>query len=144
MNIKIQKVVYLSLEYKETVTLRSSILRKPLGLKFSNTDLENEKNQIHFAAFLNGNVIGTFILVPVSKSDIKIRQVCVHENFQQKGIGLKMMYFAEQYAIKNKYKNIYCHSRKNAVNFYKKLAYKVQGNEFIEVGLAHLKLTKKL
>ena len=39
---------------------------------------------------------------------------------------------------------MYCHARKNALAFYKKLDYELVGDVFIEVGLEHYKLVKKL
>ncbi|RYZ50946.1 MAG: GNAT family N-acetyltransferase, partial [Chitinophagaceae bacterium] len=50
-------------EYKQMLTLRNNILRKPLGLDFSQDELETEKNHMHMAAFEDDQMLGCCMLV---------------------------------------------------------------------------------
>ena len=142
MNIEI--IQHNSKTYWQSVKLRDKILRKPLGLEFTKEELLKEDKQIHFVGFLSGKIVAILILVPKEKFVIKMRQVCVDENFQNKGLGKEMVQFAEKWAKTKNYKLIYCHARKNALNFYLKLNYKIKGEMFFEVNLEHYKLERKL
>jgi hypothetical protein len=51
-----------SAEYKKMVELRKEILRKPLGLDFSEADLENEKHDTLIAAFDDDEMVGCCML----------------------------------------------------------------------------------
>ena len=98
----------------------------------------------HFAVFEKDVIIGGLILVNIDAEKIKMRQVCVSESHQGKGIGNKLVSYAEEWANENNYKIMYCHARQNAIDFYLKLDYKKEGDSFLEVGLEHFKLTKDI
>lgn len=140
----IKKIKFGTSAYNKLVSLRDEILRKPLGLKFSKEDLAKEYNQEHFAYFKENEIIAGLILVPSNDKLIKMRQVCVTNNMQGKGIGKELVLFVEAWAKENGYKQIYCHARKNALEFYSKLDYKIEGKTFLEVGLEHFNLEKKI
>ena len=71
-------------EWNETVELRRKILRTPLGLTFSDSQLEAEKDCIHLAAFGAGKVVGTLLLEPAKEGMVKMRQVAVDPEHQGK------------------------------------------------------------
>ncbi|MGB0885617.1 MAG: GNAT family N-acetyltransferase [Chitinophagales bacterium] len=142
--MKINVIKYKSNAYYEVLELRKEILRKPLGLKFSKEDLALEFDQIHIAYFKENEIVAGLILVPSENGKIKMRQVCVATKMQGKEIGKELVLFAENWANENQYSEMYCHARKNALAFYKKLDYELVGDVFIEVGLEHYKLVKKL
>ena len=52
--MEIRAVQHLSDDYWLLVALRSEVLRKPLGLSFSDEELQSEGNQSHFGIFNNG------------------------------------------------------------------------------------------
>jgi len=43
--------------YKDTVSLRDELLRKPLGLVFSAEDLEKEASSYHLGAYNTGELV---------------------------------------------------------------------------------------
>lgn len=137
-------VEFESPEYKETVALRELLLRKPLGLEFSNEELQLEKSMYHLGYFHDDSCIACLVLVPEKNNRIKMRQVAVATAFQSKGIGRKLVLDAEEFAVKQDFGRIYCHARETALDFYKKLNYHVSGDLFEEVGIPHYKLEKKL
>ncbi len=144
MNIK--QITYKSPLFWKMVSLRFELLREPLSLKFSEEDLLQEVNELHFAAIMDKeeDLIGTLLLRPINENSIKMRQVCVNANFQGKGVGTKLVKCAEKYAKKYEYKEIYCHSRESAIAFYEKLEYQKVGNIFNEVGIPHIKMFKRI
>jgi len=142
LNIKI--VAHNSKEYWKTIELRDKVLRKPLGLSFSDEELQAEDHQIHIAAISADQVIGCLVLKPIGSSEIKMRQVAVDTAIQGKGIGRKMVDFAEAYAAKKGFALMSLHARDVAIRFYTRLNYEKVGEPFEEVGIEHYRMEKGL
>jgi len=131
-------------EYIKMVDLRNQILRKPLGLTFTNEELENEKNEILIAAFEEDEILGCCVLCPIENERFRLRQMAVKDDVQGKGIGASIMSFAETIAKDKGYKYMLMHARDSAIGFYEKFGYKVIGTPFIEVNLPHHVMEKEL
>ncbi len=131
-------------EYHQMVKLRLDILRRPLGLSFSQEELDEEINDILIAALDEDEMLACCLLTKADNTRLRLRQMAVKDSVQGKGIGASMMSFAETIARDKGYKKIIMHSRVTAIGFYEKLGYKVTGNEFIEVTIPHYIMEKKL
>lgn len=138
-----KEVAYDSQDYQLTIQLRDLLLRKPLGLEFSNEDLAREEDMFHLAFFKKEKCIACLVLVPEGKK-IKMRQVAVAEKYQSKGIGKKIIQKSEAFAKAKGFQKIYCNARKTAVHFYLKQGYKVVSDEFIEVNIPHFQMEKQI
>jgi N-acetylglutamate synthase-like GNAT family acetyltransferase len=133
-----------TVEYQRMVHLRNEILRKPLGLTLTPQDLEMEKKDILIAAFDDDEILGCCVLSPVDHNTLRLRQMAVQGNLQGKGIGASIMSFAENLARDKGYKKLYMHARNNAVGFYEKFGYKINGKEFQEINIPHHIMEKKI
>jgi GNAT superfamily N-acetyltransferase len=131
-------------EYRQMVKLRDDVLRKPLGLGFTPAELENEKENMLIAAFEDERILGCCMLVEQRPDVVRLRQMAVLNDLQGKGIGRALMNFAENIARDRGYKIISMHARKNVVGFYERMDYKVIGEEFVEITIAHYLMEKKL
>jgi predicted GNAT family N-acyltransferase len=131
-------------EYQQMVKLRDDILRKPLGLRFTPEELEDEKDNLLIGAFEDGNILACCMLVEEKSDVVKLRQMAVLNVVQGKGIGRALMQFAENLARDHGYKILTMHARKNAVGFYEKMGYRVKGDEFHEVSIPHYEMQKEL
>ena len=143
-NIDIQVVEYDSCRQKKSVELRYQVLREPLGLVYSPEQLAEEKDEIHIAALSGEEVVGVLLLKIAGAKVLKMRQVAVAAHLQQSGIGMLLVYFAEQYAVNNGFQLIELHARDTAMDFYLKQNYKTEGAVFLEVGIPHYKMKKVL
>ncbi len=131
-------------EYQQMVKLRDDILRKPLGLTFLPEELEAEKDNMLIAAFEDDRILGCCMLVEEYPGTVKLRQMAVLNDLQGKGIGRALMNFAENIARDRGYKILRMHARVNAVGFYEKVGYKIQGEPFVEVTIPHYVMEKQL
>ena len=131
-------------EYQQMVNMRNEILRKPLGLNFSNDELENEKDEILIGAFEDEKMLGCCMLIKMTNKTVRLRQMAVMNNLRGKGIGRALMNFAENIARDLGYRTITMHARKTAIGFYEKLGYSVVGEEFFEVTIPHFEMQKEL
>ncbi len=131
-------------EYKQMVEMRLQILRKPLGLTFTDDELEKEKNDLLIGAFEEDEMLGCCMLTKAGLRTVRLRQMAVKTGLQGKGIGRVMMQFAENNARDRGNTRIIMHARKTAIGFYEKLGYSVSGEEFEEVTIPHYEMEKKL
>ena len=128
----------------ESIKLRENVLRRPLGLTFSDKELMEERDQHHLIAQIKKHVVGILILSPSNTNEIKMRQVAIHPSYQNKGVGSQLVFFAEEYAIKLCFQKMTLHARKTAFKFYQKLKYKTNKKPFLEVGIPHYLMWKNL
>lgn len=140
----VRQIGYGSQEYKEALELRNKILRIPLGLDLFDEDLSGEINDIHIGAFLNGVLIGVLVLTRINGVKVKMRQLAVDETYQRQRVGASMVEHAERLSFIIGYSEIYLHARVTAVKFYERLRYLTEGEEFIEIGIPHIAMAKKL
>lgn len=142
--IAINLIEHNSPEYWQMVALRADILRKPLGLIYTKEQLDSENLDLLIAAFENKTIIGCCILSNLANKTMQLRQMAVSADQQYRGIGAKIIKFAENYCLQNQHKSIILHARATAVGFYQKLGYEVFGDEYLEVGLSHFNMKKHL
>ena len=133
-----------SSDYQKAIQLRYSILRAPLGLNFSQEDLDNEKEHIHIASFEDDDLLGCCMLTKIDQHTLQLRQMAVRTNLQRKGIGESIVSFAENIGRDKGYRRIIMHARDTAIGFYEKFGYKVKGDEFREVNLPHHVMEKNI
>jgi N-acetylglutamate synthase-like GNAT family acetyltransferase len=137
-------VPYQSEEYRTALQLRDDVLRKPLGLEFTEAELRHDKKDFHIVAKLDDAVIGCLVLSPEPPDVMKMRQVAVHPDHQNHGVGQAMVEDAEFFATQNGVKRIYCHARDLAVAFYDRLGYHPVGQPFDALGIPHTRMEKDL
>lgn len=140
----LKQIDYGSSDYQKAIQLRYSILRAPLGLNFSQEDLDNEKEHIHIASFEDDDLLGCCMLTKIDQHTLQLRQMAVKANLQRKGIGESIMSFAENIGRDKGYRRIIMHARDTAIGFYEKFGYKVKGDQFIEVNLPHHMMEKNI
>lgn len=133
-----------SKEYQQMIDMRMQILRKPLGLNFTDEELAKETIDILIGAFEDEMMLGCCMLTRVEQNTVRLRQMAVKTGLQGKGIGRALMQFAENIARDRGNSKIIMHARKTAAGFYEKLDYKVAGMEFFEVTIPHYVMEKVL
>ena len=133
-----------SKEYRQMVQLRIDVLRKPLGLSFTDDELAKEKSHILIGAFEEEKMLGCCMLIKLEDGSVRLRQMAVLNNLQGKGIGRALTQFAENIARDIGYKKITMHARKPVTGFFEKLGYRVSSDEFLEITIPHYEMEKML
>jgi predicted N-acetyltransferase YhbS len=131
-------------EYEQALALRNKVLRKPLGLDLYAEDLSGETRDIHLGAFIGGKLVGNLTLTPRDPGVLQMRQVAVHPDHQRKGIGGGLVRIAEKTAREEGCREIILHARETAKDFYLALGYEAVGERFVEIGIPHWNMVKKL
>jgi predicted GNAT family N-acyltransferase len=130
--------------YEKVLSLRNRILRIPLGLNLADEDLRDEENQMTIMMTRDEQVLACVMLKTIDKDIVKLRQMAVDDAVQGIGVGATLLSYAENFCINNHYGLIELHARKSAIGFYQKSGYVIEGDEFEEVGMPHVKMTKHL
>ena len=133
--------------YRELVELRRRLLRRPLGLDFTAGQLAAEKDDVHIAAYLDGELVGCVALRAVDGSGggaAQLRQMAVDPRHQGRGVGARIVAFAEKLAAERGYREVVLHARETAAPFYEKAGYTATGESFIEVTIPHRMMVKRL
>ena len=144
MNLVCRQFAFDSLSYKAGLDLRLEILRRPLGLSWTEADLRGEESSLHMGAFAEDHLVAVLILVPLESDTIKMRQVAVAAEVQGRGVGAQLVRFAEDVARSAGFRWMTAHARETAVSFYERLGYSVEGERFIEVSIPHFVIRKEL
>lgn len=139
-----KELVHGTAVYQDSVKLRDKILRKPLGMQFTEEQLMEETEQIHLSAWHKNKLVACLILVPLEERKVKMRQVAVDDSYQRKGVGSALLQYAENYARHSNYKTLFCHARDTAKDFYLKHQYRIEGLRFQEIGIDHYRMVKDL
>jgi GNAT superfamily N-acetyltransferase len=137
-------IQYGSAAYHQMVNLRDIVLRKPLGLTYTEEYLQKEINDQLLGGYHDESLAGCCILTPYDDTTVQLRQMAVDSTLQGQGIGRQLIEFAEQQAKNNGFTHLMMHARKEAKGFYEKLGYSVKGPEFEEVGIPHYEMSKEL
>lgn len=135
-------------DYEKSVALAEEILREPLGLKFSQKELEEEKENIRIAGFFDNQLCVTAMLTDDGDGKFFMQRVAVKQELQGKGIGSELLKFCEEFLREKDAQVIYCHARdsfgRSAVNFYQKNEYFCADEQIIEDGIPHRMMWKIL
>ena len=131
--------------YREECALRQRVLRAPLGLNLYDEELDAEKDQLHFGLFDDhGTLVASVTVVALSPTQAKLRQMAVAPEQQRRGCGRMLMQGVEASLRRRGLTRLSLHARKAAAGFYSGLGYTTCGEDFIEVGLPHVKMSKVL
>ncbi len=143
MQQSIREVAHGSPDYWAMVALRDAVLRKPLGLRYSDEQLAAETDALHVACFRGEQVVGCLVLRP-QDGDGRMTQVAVAEELRGQGIGRALVEYCEAAARRIGYRRIVLSARETALEFYEKLGYRRIGEPFDQVTIPHWAMEKSM
>ena len=109
--------------------IRRKILRNNTSYKDCQFEGDNKNSSVHIGAFINDVIVGGVSLLKNKsihkdlKNCYQLRGMCVLKNFQNHGIGIKLLNEAERYCSDLGVNNIWMYARKNSAAFYLKSNY---------------------
>ena len=132
-----------SADYLEYLSLRNEVLRKPLGLVFTEEEMKREPDCIHIGGYVGEELCMTIALVP-EEQKAKMIQVATRPGYERRGIGSLGLKFCDNYCRQLNVGEVYCHARETAIPFYLKNGYVTEGDKYLLVGITHITMRKKL
>ena len=88
--------------------------------------------------FENEVAIASLSFVKLSPTLLKMRQVCVLNEYQGKNIGKELINFSEKWGKDNGFSSIECNARESAIPFYKSNGYNKIGEQFFSLEIFFL------
>ena len=132
-------------EFKEYDLFRWEILRKPLGKSIKSLKDEYEDSSYHLIGVIDNKIIACGRLHFNSDNEAQIRYMAIDENFQRKGIGVKIIELLEAEAKKKQINKIVLNARNHVIKFYAKSGYRaVRKYERSDTGIPHTTMEKIL
>lgn len=144
VEIDFRLVEHGSTEYMDLIKLREEVLRRPLGLTYTNADLAAEADQLHFVGYVDCDPVTCAVLQWTALGIAKMRQVAIRPNMQRQGLGRRLVKVFEEEAKQRGAHQIMLHARQTAVAFYLRLGYEAIGDPFEEIGIPHQLMHKLL
>ncbi len=141
---KFVEIEHGSAVYAAELELRNRLLRIPLGLDIQMEDLNIEREFRHFGILAGNELVACLMAVPAGTGCMQLRQIAVEEGLQGKGIGRRLMIESEAVLEGEGTVRLILNSRDTAVGFYEKLGYEAIGEGFVEVGIAHQRMEKRV
>lgn len=139
------ELVFASPEYERALVLREQVLRVPLGRTLDARDVGGEAQQWHFALCrAQGEILATLSVRIIDTHRCQLRQMAVLGSAQRMGLGTRLLTQVERHLRDKGLRNVQLNARVTACKFYESMAYVAVGGEFEEVGIAHIKMRKKL
>jgi GNAT superfamily N-acetyltransferase len=131
-------------EHDAALRLRAAVLRAPLGLTWTATDVADEPVCLHLGAFEGETLVAVLLLKPRDNGTMKMRQVAVDPQRQGQQVGAKLIAFAEKVAREQGCHRMIAHARATALGFYRRLGYAEEGEGFLENTIPHQRVWKEL
>lgn len=125
-------------EFDEMYYQRWLVLREPLGMERGTEKDKYDGSAFHVVAICNDKVIGSARLRQLSPELGSIAYVAVLPEFQNQGIGTKLIETLIETAKAQKLKSLRLMTRLGASGFYKRLGFSPQGDSFDYLGIEHI------
>ena len=125
-------------ELAEMFDQRWLVLRSPLGMEKGSERDNHEDGAVHLVGMCDRKIIASARLRELSPELGSISYVAVLPEFQNQGIGTRLI---EKLIIKAKEKNLKTlrlKSRINAIKFYQRIGFAEQGNQIDFLGIPHI------
>ena len=131
--------------YLDALHIRNEVFvheqQVPLELEID----EYEALAIHFVLYdEHDHALATLRLLPLENSQMKLQRMAVIKEARHKHLGQQLIQFAEDFCREQHVTSITLGGQESAIAFYQKLGYQVEGERFMDAGIPHFTLTKKL
>ncbi|MFC4024443.1 GNAT family N-acetyltransferase [Oceanobacillus longus] len=104
---------------------------------------EHDASATHFVTYDNNNPIAASRLRFVDEYG-KLERICVIKDYRGKSYGKQIIIEMEKVITEKGYKNAKLNAQTHAEEFYKKLGYETVSGEFLDAGIPHVTMIKKL
>lgn len=128
--MEVIRVPYGSALYHESVELREALLRRPLGMTFSEYDLRTEPDDLMLGIVLDGVLVGSGVYIRQGDT-LNLHFLAVKPDLQKGGVGTKILLEGERIARAEGYRRIRLDSRMDVISFYLKNGYVHDGEAYV-------------
>jgi N-acetylglutamate synthase-like GNAT family acetyltransferase len=121
-------------EYGAERMLRWEVLRKPLGMPPGSEALEQDTTSLHLIALQDKKLIGCVCFLPETKTQGRIYQMAVSQEYRGKGFGRRLISTLEEALAKQGFKDLYLYAESDTQGFYSRMGYHREGDPIQQMG----------
>ncbi len=130
-------------EIEEAKQLRVRVFSTEQGVP-PEADLDGlDPTATHIVALRRGNIVGTCRL-RFARGRCKLERMVVEQNLRRTGIGTDLLTEAEREAIRQGSAEVVLHAQRQVEEFYAACGYIAEGDTFLEEGIPHVQMRKRL
>ncbi|KRL06225.1 GNAT family N-acetyltransferase [Liquorilactobacillus oeni] len=129
--------------YQDALVIRKRVFIKEQGVAPA-LEIANEAEAVHFVAYVDGRSAATARILNEEGPSWHIQRVATLPEFRGQGIAKSLMEYLEKVAHNHDIRYLKLGAQDQAQGFYRKLGYHVEGPGFLEAGIAHHQMQKKL
>lgn len=124
------------IEAKDTLELRSAILRDGLDVAHCYFDHDHDENTFHLGAFVNDKLasVASFYLEKHPEIEgeyqYRLRGMATLEKFQGQGLSRALLRTAFPMIRQNHVFLVWCNARVSAIGFYEKVGFQIRSEKF--------------
>lgn len=137
------KIVTNEQELQDAFTIRKAVFVNEQNVPEEEEIDQFDEDAVHFVLYNGETPIGAgrFRLVD---GNGKVERICVLKDKRQSGSGKTIMDKIEEYAKNQGISILKLNAQTHAIPFYSKLGYEVISEEFLDAGIPHRTMKKKL
>lgn len=138
------KLVETEKEYQDAILIRRKVFVEEQDVPLHMELDEYDQTATHFVAYDGETPFGAGRIRTVESSIGKVERVCILPKYRGKNYGNLMMQCMEEYAQSKEFDKLKLNAQSHAVPFYEKRNYMITSPEFLEAGIPHRAMEKKL
>ncbi len=119
--------------------IRRRVFVQEQGVSPANEFDETDREAVHFLAWLDGTAVGTARLYDEC-AVARIGRVAVLPSAWGRGVGIAIMQHALAEARRLGYGDVVVHAQIRVREFYERLGFQVEGDEYEEEGIPHVSM----
>ena len=131
-------------EISKCLKIRSKVFVEEQSISIDKELDDLDKICIHSLVLMNHIAVATGRLIPLDGENGKIGRMAVITEYRNMGIGGLILNFLEKKALEKNITHITLEAQEYVKKFYSNHGYSEQGGVFLEVGISHIKMSKKL
>lgn len=137
------KIVENQKELEDAYSVRKTVFVEEQAVPLEEEIDAYEEEAKHFIMYQDGSPVGAgrFRLVDGFG---KVERICVMKEARKTGAGKAIMNAIEDFALKNDIQKLKLNAQTQAIPFYSGLGYKVVSEEFMDAGIPHKTMVKKI
>ena len=131
-------------EVQQALDLRYRVFCLEQGVsETSERDGRDGRGAIHLIALADGKLVGTCRLI-TSRRTVTLSRMAVDAEERRTGAGAALLAEAERHAQAARAKRISLHAQTHALPFYERAGYVAHGPLFVEEGIDHVAMERKV
>ena len=138
------KLVETPEEWAAARRLRLLVFVREQGWPLSDEFDEHDDGAIHAAALADGVVVGTGRAYTLPTGETLIGRMAVAQDYRREGVGGRVLAFLEERAASRGAASVTLNAQTYVRSFYERRGYRACGKPFVEEGIEHVKMTKRL